>query len=337
MKLVTPTQGRFLVLGFLIGVTLSMQAGAQSPANRESAAIALFDSLDFKRALPAFEALARENSSVRPLVYLGRILTLQHRTDSAITVLEKAVARLDTAAEPRLWLLRALEDKAQTMKGRPDAAVVWAAAGKQANRLAMYKNDRAVQEEILQFHVLAPESAGGNANEALAEATALARFGGYSHDFWTAWVNEKSDNIGAADLAYRRLVKEFPDSAQPRVRLVTVLLKQRQVDAALALIDERLEHSPDDPTTLYALGQLGTNARRAADSERALRRFLLHPMYAPLVSPAGAHYFLGRAIEAQGRDGDAMTEYERALQLDSTLTQAGSAITRLHDSRTKTP
>ena len=75
----------------------------------------------------------------------------------------------------------------------------------------------------------------------------------------------------------------------------------------------------------------------ATRSGRALRRFLLHPMYAPLVSPAGAHYFLGRAIEAQGRDGDAMTEYERALQLDSTLTQAGSAITRLHDSRTKTP
>jgi tetratricopeptide (TPR) repeat protein len=153
----------------------------------------------------------------------------------------------------------------------------------------------------------------------------MAPYGSYATSFWIAWVSERAGRLEDAEQGFRRLLAVYPDGAPARVRLLNVLLKEKQIDELFSVIDERLSKKPDDPTALYALGQLGSGGRRPADAERALRRFLEHPIHTPLSSPAGAHYFLGRALQSQHREEEAVAEYKKALELDYTMWQARQA------------
>jgi tetratricopeptide (TPR) repeat protein len=294
-------------------------------------AVALFDAHRYGDARPLFEQLAAQASDGAPSIYLGRIAFDERDLDGAIQHFERGTQRDNASATAHLWLARAY--RARGVVGDERGAALAKKAKDELDRaIALAPADVESRAELVQWYVATPPAGGGGENRARDEAKKLARINGYQGAYWTAWIDERVGHDEDADRGFRALIAAYPDSAQPRVRVTNALAKAKRWDEAFALVDERLQKAPDDGIFLYALGQLGAfTGRRPNDAERALRRYLERPIYAPLVSPAGAHYYLGVALEKQQKTDAAIREYEAAARIDSTLAGAQRALARLRD------
>lgn len=114
----------------------------------------------------------------------------------------------------------------------------------------------------------------------------------------------------------------------PTVEQALAQLRQGQVDAASALLAQRLQAEPADGAARHLSGvvllQLSRPAEALVELERAAR---LQP------GSAGVHYNRGNALAALKRDVDAVRAFDEALMLQPTFAEAafnrGNSLRRL--------
>jgi arylsulfatase A-like enzyme/Tfp pilus assembly protein PilF len=111
-------------------------------------------------------------------------------------------------------------------------------------------------------------------------------------------------------------------------------LRERQMDFGAALREyvHAVDQNPSDALARARLANLALQLR-LADIAETQGRALLAMGY----QPARTHYGLGRAAELRGDRASAIREYEQAIRLDPSLTEARAALARVKASIAKPP
>lgn len=151
---------------------------------------------------------------------------------------------------------------------------------------------------LLNYYQQAPGIAGGDREQAFAQAAELGRI----------------------------------DAEQGRQALVQLYLAERNYDAAFRPYDEALRATPDDFLLLYQFGRLTLRAdRRVDDGLAAFRRCLVlpRPVGEDVPTAANLHWRLGNAWERKRDVAKAREEYETALRLEPEFQPAKQALEKL--------
>jgi tetratricopeptide (TPR) repeat protein len=100
------------------------------------------------------------------------------------------------------------------------------------------------------------------------------------------------------------------------------------LDEAIAEFQKALRAPEGRLRTSEALGVAFFEKQQFAVSEAVLRR-AVDAVEGGDEAKIGLIYWLGRALEAQGKDGDAITSYERAMAVDIRFMDLGERVHRL--------
>jgi predicted O-linked N-acetylglucosamine transferase (SPINDLY family) len=152
---------------------------------------------------------------------------------------------------------------------------------------------------------------------ALKSADELAQIGLRHH---------RAGDVAAAERSYRAALERSPSNVPGLTLLSTLLLEQREHEAALQLLDRAVQLVPE-------LGLLHSNRgealRRLGRSEEALVALERAVSVAPELSEA--HYNLGLLLDQLGRLTEAVPAYENALELAPTARGLVTLLQALRD------
>lgn len=123
--------------------------------------------------------------------------------------------------------------------------------------------------------------------------------------------NARAGRMGAARVAYQKLLELSPRDAEAMNNLAIVLVGLQDPGAA-KVADQALALKPQTP---YIIGTAGWAAYNAGQPERALQLLRDARMRDP--TNASTRYFLGAVLANQGRKTEAREEIETALRADS--------------------
>lgn len=255
----------------------------------------------------------------------ARLSLAQRRLDEALALVDRGVDL--RPGEPALLLLRARLLEVQGRAEEAAATAREAAAGGSAEAWGLAvrlleglgRNDQALQE-ALGWAEAAPRSADAyftlgrlhllegdrdKARQALTRSLSLDpnHRGGLRA---LARLEEEGGGFSAAEALYRRLVAVNPHDVEARFRLGQVLLRQANVDEALAVFEAAERWSGGDPGLRFRLGVLLLQAERAQDAEAVFRT-----MAEAHGADAQAWYLLGVSLLAQKKNAEAVESFDR--------------------------
>lgn len=127
-----------------------------------------------------------------------------------------------------------------------------------------------------------------------------------------------------AALHYREYLRQRPGDADALLHLGIALATSGKLDEATEVLRSAVEAGPDHGPARLALA-------RALFGNRDLPGAAVHVAQAVRLLPddPGAHDFLGRVRAAQGRFGEALTAFRRALEIDPSHAEAREHLARL--------
>ena len=137
----------------------------------------------------------------------------------------------------------------------------------------------------------------------------------------------RSDGSGeAAARYYARAVKRRPSSSSLHLKLGYALAKSDRNAEALKEYQEAARLDPDATKPLLAQARLQTKTEHYPAAEQTLKQVL-----AMAPNSAQVHLEYGRLLLAQKKAGEAIPEFEKALELDRSLTSAFFELGRAHE------
>jgi len=233
------------------GTTDSTAAKAQSPSEQDplrAQADAALDQHDFPAALKALTSLAAKYPTDAHLLYdLGFTQESLDQTSNAAETYRRAAAADPKYFEPHLSLglllartgqhdpARAELLTATTLTPSTDPALK-ARAYRALARLDQASRPADAGNELLEAMKISPETP-----DDIILSGELA---------------EASNDLPAAEAAYRRLLSADPESATATSALVHLLEREKKSDQAEALLTAALVKNPDDPTLNAQLASL---------------------------------------------------------------------------------
>jgi len=120
----------------------------------------------------------------------------------------------------------------------------------------------------------------------------------------------RAGRLDDAAAIYQQLLTDNPGHADAAHLLGLVCLRNNDVDSAIRLIRDAVEHDPDNPIYHANLGNVLKDAGRLTDAIAAYRRALaLHPGYAEI------HNNLGYALQVSGMIEEGIGHYRKAITL----------------------
>lgn len=120
----------------------------------------------------------------------------------------------------------------------------------------------------------------------------------------------RAGRLDDAGAIYEQLLAESPEHADAAHLLGLVRFRNDDIDSAIRLIRDAIEHDPDNPIFHANLGNVLKEAAQLTDAIAAYRRALaLHPGYAEV------HNNLGHALQASGMIGEGIDHYRKAIAL----------------------
>jgi tetratricopeptide (TPR) repeat protein len=297
-------------------------AAAAAPASGQQDVLARAERLveegRYAEAKPLLTDLTRRESGNARAAYLaGRVHAQFGEADAAVRELERAVRHDARSAEYHLWLGRAYGLQlagANVIRQRSIAARLRQSI-ERAMELDPARSDARLQ--LIEFHLRAPQLAGGDMQQALHHARELAARDPYVGSVVLARVQDAMNDSAAATRTLAAVVAAYPDSVPPRIMLATRHIDAGRFEAGHAVLRPLIERPQPVAAALYVLGRAGAVTGRNLDvAERALRDYLrLTP--GPGEQPhAAAHTRLGDILYHRGDVAGARREYEAALRLD---------------------
>jgi len=262
---------------------------------------------------------------------MGMILISQDKSKDAIEWFEKAVEANDKSSAHHLWLANALGDQADhTNKLKlPFLARRVKSEFDKAAQLDPTSVD--ARHGLVQFYSQAPGVMGGSMDKAKEQAREIIKLNAWRGHYELASLLERDKDVAGAEKEYMAAVAAAPDTTLPYQYLGSFYRRQKRWDDALKTYESAMEHRPDAKgfhlNIAYTLNQSGQNLDRG---ERETRTWLSGaPADAPKINIATAHYLLGQFAEKAGKKDVAKTEYQQALAVVPTYSEAKKALEAL--------
>lgn len=324
----------FLALSLLLFASSysSPSAWAEATPSPTAAAVALFEAGHLAEAERAFQALVKSDPKDAVAAhYLGRLAFQKGDFDEAIERLGKAAERAPGRSDYQLWLGRAYGRAAQraSLLRQPSLAGNCREAFEKAVALDAANLD--AREDLMNYYLQAPGFMGGGADKAKAQAEEIAQRDALRGHFARAAILLQAKDRAGAERELRAALSSTPASQRARLRLASLLLDDKRLDEAFAVLEEGLKLAPGNAALLYQVGRAAAvSGQRLERGEQALNEFLaLSSRGDDTPGPAAAHWRLGGIHEHRGQRDAARAAYREALRLDPKFEQAAKALKAL--------
>jgi tetratricopeptide (TPR) repeat protein len=219
--------------------------------------------------------------------------------------------------------------------------------------LSLDPRDMQALRDLIEYYLMAPGILGGDTNKAEAVARQIAALDAVEGLLAGARIAEFRKDSTRTEALLQRAAKLRPPSYKAQMALAWFYLAPEHRDDAAAealgkgalgldggraeaycvlavsyadranwsaletLLSSAAQAVPDDAAPYYrAADRLLTSGREPARSERYLRAYLARDPEGNQPTVADAHWKLGLALRAQGREAEAAREWRTALQLD---------------------
>ena len=335
------TRRRWLMALILIaGIVGSLGAAPHAAGSPQDASVIVseaqhqFEAGNYSGAISTLQPLVSASSSNPDAYYwMGRSYYELRDYDNSIANLEKAVAISPKNSVYHDWLGRADGGKADVDRSFSFARKVKkefvTAVGLDASNLQ-------ARRDLEEFTLDAPWIVGGNKDEALDQANAIANADPVSgHLARALYDREASKNNQQAESEYQQVLEAKPTKLDPYFEVADFYIAQNQPAGIENAIQAAAAISPTDSRIAFYRGVEGILANHdLPDAERDLKSYLAStPDRSDWPGHATARVWLGRLYELQGKAADAAEQYRAALQLNPRQKEARSRLDKLKGSQ----
>ena len=289
-----------------------------------------FEAGNYSGAISTLQPLASSNSTNPDAYYwLGRGYYELRDYDNSIANLEKAVAISPKNSVYHDWLGRADGGKADV-----DRSFSFARKVKKEFQIAVSLDGSNLQarRDLEEFTLDAPWIVGGNKDEALEQADAIAAADPVAgHLAHALYDREASKNNQQAESEYQQILLAKPKKLEPFFEVADFYIAQNQPAGIDNAIQAAAAVTPTDPRIAFYRGVEGIIANHdLPDAERDLKSYLAStPDRSDWPGHASARVWLGRLYELQGKTADAAEQYRAALQINPRQKEARSRLDKL--------
>jgi tetratricopeptide (TPR) repeat protein len=306
-------------------------SGGQSEAIERARAD--FDAGRYAQASRVLEPVATLDTRDATIFYwLGRARLEEHSYRPAVEAMTRAVNLSPDNAEYRRWLARAQAEIADRERSFTMARRVRQEL-EQAVRLD--PSSVAVRRDLMGFYLEAPWLIGGGEGKAKTQIDAIAALDSVAgHLARAAYYRHKND-AARARTEYEAVLKAAPSTVSPYLEMAEFYERADDTAGLRAAVEHGQKVDPDEPQWFYFRGVLGVLSKaEPGKAEEALLTYLDRiPPRSDRPGPAATHEWLGRLYEALARPEQAMTEFRKALALQSDRDSARQRLRRLEQPR----
>ena len=264
------------------------------------------------------------------LVEQGRAAIARGAPDSAITILERAVAESPQDAEAHYQLAVAHGGKAMASGLLGKLSHVKKARRELETAIALDPRHIEARMMSLQADLAAPGIMGGSVDKALEQARAIKDIDPVVGHRAFAYIYTDQKKPALAKQELLDAVREHPESPKARSYLGQYRSNvEKDYAGAFAEFEAALRIDPGYMAAYYHLGRTAALADSNLDrGEQSLKKYLDYTPKRNEPTLAWAHYQLGNLYEAAGRKAEAEQSFKAALALDPSLKEASQALKR---------
>lgn len=262
---------------------------------------------------------------------MGRILIAQDNSKEAIGWFEKAIDANDKSSAHHLWLANSLGDQADHTSKIKLPFLARRIKGEFDKAAQLDPTSIDARHGLIQFYSQAPGVMGGSMDKAKEQAREIGKLSAWRGHYEMAQLLERDKNVAEAEKELAAAVTAAPDSTEPYLYLGSFYRRQKRWDDAVKTYDAGIQRRPDATgfhlNVAYTLNQAGQHLERG---EQETRTWLANaPATASKLNQATAHYLLGQFAEKAGKKDVAKTEYQQALAIIPTHSDAKRALEQL--------
>jgi tetratricopeptide (TPR) repeat protein len=188
------------------------------------------------------------------------------------------------------------------------------------------------RRDLEEFCLDAPWIVGGNKDEALTQANAIAAIDPVEgHLARAMYDREALKNNEQAESEYQQVLAAKPKKIDPYFEVADFYVAQDQPGSIETATQAAAAVSSNDPRIEFYRGVEGIlSDQNLPDAERDLKSYLAtSPDRSDWPGHASARVWLGRLYELQGKTPDAAEQYRAALQINPRLKEARTRLDKL--------
>jgi tetratricopeptide (TPR) repeat protein len=275
--------------------------------------------------------VAASASAQALLIEQGRAALGRGDADSAIAILERAVAQYPQSAEAQFHLGNAYSSKAQAVGMLGAAMYAPKLLGAYEKAIALNPKYVEARFNLVQLYANAPPMMGGSEDKALDQAKAIKDIDPIMGHRAYAVIYAQQKKPDLARKEYLDAIREQPKSPKAHSYFGQYLANtEKNYAAAFAEFETALKADPGYMPAFYHLGRAAAKAdTNLARGEESLKKYLAYVPKENEPTPANAHYYLGAVYEHEGKKVEARQSYLMALKLNPSFKDAVEALKRV--------
>ena len=319
------------LLALLFFSSFSALGTAQATRNLEQANFA-YQKGDYKTAISLLQAAAAsEPRNGAVYILLAKTYFQIRDRDRAVSNAEKAVALDPGNSVYHEWLGRTYGEKASHAFWFSALSLAKKSRKEFETAVQLDPHNFSAMQALIEYDCSAPGIAGGGDDKAQAEIERIAAMDAAEGHYARGNCRRQKKDFAAADAEFTAALESGAKSADLIYDIGDYAMKRNQADRLLAVVQTGQEAAPEDPRAGFYRAVAYILNQDKLDAARGMLDGYLNnaPVRDNYPSPSSAHYWLGRALEAQNQPEAARREYQTAASLDSDNKAAKEALKRL--------
>jgi tetratricopeptide (TPR) repeat protein len=320
-----------ILSALLLLAGFSLPASAKSEPEMEQAAGA-YEKGDYPTALGLLQrVVSREPNNGEAHLLLAKTYFQMQDRDRAVSSAERAVSLDPDNSVFHEWLGRAYGEKASHASWFSALGLAKRSRKEFERAVQLDERNFAAMQALIEYDCSAPGIAGGGEDKARPEIARIAALDAAEGHYAAGNCRRQKKDFAVSDEEFTKALDSDPKSPNLIYDIGDYAVKRAQPDRLLAVAQAGERVAPSDPRGKFyrAVGHI-LKLQKLQEAGHLLAEYLrIAPVRDNYPSPSSTHYWMGRALEAQGQFDAARKEYQMALSLNSDDKLTKEAMKRL--------
>jgi tetratricopeptide (TPR) repeat protein len=301
---------------FLMGLTSAANVQRESITDGAKQA---YEKGDYPKAIEILKAAAaQEPRNGEIYLLLTQAYYQMQDRDLAIQSAQKAVAIDPNDSKYHEWLGRAYGDKAGHVFWF--SAISLAKKSRREFETAVKLDGRnfSAMQALIEYDCSAPGIVGGGLDKAQLEIERISQLDPAEGDYAKGNCRRQKNDFATADEEFTKALKSDPISSNLIYDIGDYAMKRKLPEMLALTVEAGEKADPGDPRGEFYRAVRWILLRQKLDeAQKKIQHYLeTAPIRDNYPSPSWAHFWLGRALEAENRLDAARKEYQTAVKLD---------------------
>jgi tetratricopeptide (TPR) repeat protein len=294
-----------------------------------------YEAGEYSKAIETLKAAAAKDSNNGDVqIFLAKSYLEMHQIDPAVSSAEKAVAINPKNSDYHRWLGEAYGEKAN--HASMFSAYPLARKTQKEFDTAVQLDDKNFDaaQDLVEYDCTAPSVVGGGEDKAQPLIQRLNTLDVAEGHYAAGNCKAVKKDYAAADAEFLKSLDAKLKSLDRVYAIADYFAQRGQGDKVMVATEAAKALAPQDPRVNYfrALAWIASK-EKLSDAEKLLKQYVQDaPKMPGDPKLSEAHYWLGRAYEADKNASAARSEYEAAAKLDGKYKPAQEALKRLGNS-----